>query len=129
LWSAKPSIEIDSATRTMNSPDPTNPEEFHITASTDDARCTTLGIVGPLDLITEEAFEMELDRAVAGDPAELVVDLTAAPFVSVRGYALIGLAGEDVDRLVIRTASALSARVLDALGFDRVTCSEVSTRP
>jgi anti-anti-sigma regulatory factor len=113
----------------MNSTDPSNSEEFHITTSTDDTRCTTLGIVGPLDLITEEAFQIELDRAVAGEPVELVVDLTAAPFVSVRGYALIGLAGEDVDRLVIRTASTLSARVLDVLGFDRVTCSEVSPRP
>jgi anti-anti-sigma regulatory factor len=113
----------------MNPPDASNPEEFHITTSTDDTRCTTLGIVGPLDLITEEEFRIELDRAVAGAPRELVVDLTAASFVSVRGYAFIGLAGEVVDRLVVRTASALSARVLDVLGFDRVTCAEVSSRP
>jgi anti-anti-sigma regulatory factor len=112
----------------MNSPDPSNPEKFHIATSTDDTRCTALLIVGPLDLITEEEFRIELDRAVAGAPRELVVDLTGASFVSVRGYALIGLAGEDVDRLVVRTASALSARVLDALGFDRVACSEVSAR-
>jgi anti-anti-sigma regulatory factor len=113
----------------MNPPDASSPEEFHITTSTDDTRCTTMLIVGPLDLITEEEFRIELDRAVAGAPRELVIDLTTASFVSVRGYALIGLAGEDVARLVIRTASALSARVLDALGFDRVAWSHVSGRP
>jgi anti-anti-sigma regulatory factor len=108
----------------MKPPGPPTPEEFHLTTSTDDARCTTLRIAGPLDLITEEEFRMELDSVVATGPSELVVDLTAASFVSVRGYALIGLAGDDVERLVVQTASALSARVLGALGFHRVTYSE-----
>jgi anti-anti-sigma regulatory factor len=113
----------------MNQSGPANPEEFHITTSTDDTRCTTLRIAGPLDLVTEDEFQAELDRALAGHPSELVVDLTTASFVSVRGYALIGLAGEDVQRLVVRTASTLSARVLGVLGFSRVTYSEVSPGP
>jgi anti-anti-sigma regulatory factor len=113
----------------MNPPDPSPPEEFLITTSTDDARRTTLRVVGPLDLVTEEEFQIELDRAVTGEPVELVVDLTDAPFVSVRGYALIGLAGEDMEGVVVRTASTLSARVLGALGFERVAVSEAPPRP
>jgi hypothetical protein len=119
------SAQIGDVTHTMNSPGPPDAEEFHISASIDDAGNPTLRVVGPLDLVTEEQFLTGLRGAVTGGPAELVVDLTAAPFVSVRGYVLIGLAEEEVERLIVRTKTALSARVLGALGFDRVVVSEV----
>jgi anti-anti-sigma regulatory factor len=122
------STQIGDVTPTMSPPGPPNLEEFDIALSIDDAGRATLRVVGPLDLVTEEGFQTELDRVVAGGARELVVDLTAAPFVSVRGYALIGLAGEEMDRLIVRTASVLSARVLGALGFDRVRVAEVSPR-
>jgi anti-anti-sigma regulatory factor len=104
-----------------------NPEQFDSTPSIDDAGHVTLRVIGPLDLVTEEQFQTELHRVVAGDPPALVIDLTNAPFVSVRGYALIGLAGEAVERLMVRTVSPLSARVLGTLGFERVTVTEVSS--
>jgi anti-anti-sigma regulatory factor len=113
----------------MSPPGSPNPEQFDTTLSIDDAGRATLRVVGPLDLVTEEQFQTELHRAATGGPPEVVVDLTAASFVSVRGYALIGLAGEEVERLIVRTASVLPARVLGALGFDRVTVTRVSPCP
>jgi hypothetical protein len=119
------STQIGDVSPLKNQPGPSQPEEFHVVASTEACGCATLRIVGDLDLVTEPSFQLELDRVVAAGPPELVVDLTAAPFVSVRGYALIGQAGAAVDRVAVRTASAMATKVLAALGHDRVVCSRV----
>lgn len=49
----------------------------------------TLTLVGDLNALAQESFDAAAERALAGAPAELVLDFSATSFVNSTGIALI----------------------------------------
>jgi anti-anti-sigma factor len=59
-------------------------------------------IAGDLNALAQESFEAAADRALAGSPAELVLDFADTTFVNSTGIALlVGLLGRARDQRVL----------------------------
>jgi anti-sigma B factor antagonist len=61
-----------------------------------------MSLAGDLNALAAESFEAAGERALAGPPAELVLDFTETTFVNSTGIALIvGLLGRARDRRIL----------------------------
>jgi anti-anti-sigma factor len=95
---------------------------FRVEISKHDDRKVTLSLVGDLDLVSMPAFAIALAAVATDKPRHLVLDLTAAEFVSSQGFVAIGRCSQELERVTVRSRSGLALRVFRALGYDDIEC-------
>ena len=71
-----------------------------------DAPAVTVTVTGALDVVTLPRVRDQLEQALAGRPARMVVDLSACTFVDASALALL----LDVHRRLSRTGGVLTLR-------------------
>ncbi|ORV08384.1 STAS domain-containing protein [Mycobacterium celatum] len=100
----------------MSAPDPISTSVEHL----DGVAVLTVG--GEIDLSTAPAFEAAIDEALAGEPAVLVVELSATEFLASAGVRILAAAREklgDAGQLAIVADSPVTRRPIDLLGLDK----------
>jgi anti-anti-sigma factor len=79
-------------------------------------------LAGELDMQTVAAAALELDRAIEGGPAGVVVDMTGLTFLASAGLAMLAAAGEKAGQASVTLRLAADNRVvlrpLEITGLD-----------
>ncbi len=115
-------LQPDPAPTSLSAPPPeTRPLPFQVEVLDDGVGAVTITVSGELDLVSIGSFQATVEAVLASNPRTVVFDLTRCPFVSVRGFSVIGRCGTRVDEVVVVAASAFVPRVIGLLGFDRVS--------
>ncbi len=76
-------------------------------------------LFGELDVVSMERFEGTVAELLSCHPSELLFDLTKSEFVCAQGYSVMGRCSAEV-KVVVRSRSELSARVLALYGYEDV---------
>jgi anti-anti-sigma factor len=86
----------------------------------DSSGAAVIALTGEIDISNAQVIETELDRLIAHDVVDLVVDLSALQFMDSAGIAMLLRAITRVESVSIRNPSDVVRRILECTGLTGV---------